>query len=82
MTVVNLSHRGAAGSDDEGIAMDDIKPVRVRVTLILDVDPVAWELNYGISGRREIQEDVKDYVRTAVRDGHAGFENMTLVEAK
>lgn len=62
--------------------MDDIKPVRVRVTLILDVDPKAWELDYGISDRREIQNDVKEYVRNAVAQGPAGFENMTLVESK
>ena len=62
--------------------MDDNKPVRVRVTLILDVDPKAWELDYGISDRREIQNDVKEYVRNAVVQGPAGFENMTLVESK
>ena len=72
----------AETNTEKETGMDTTKPVRVRVTLILDVDPEAWELDYGVSGRREIQEDVKEYVRNAVVQGPAGFENMKLVSAQ
>lgn len=66
----------------EAEMIDNDKPVRVRITLIVDVDAKAWELDYGIENRREIQNDVKEYIRNAVQCGSGGFENMTLVEAK
>lgn len=64
--------------------LEEQKPVRVRVTLILDVDTNAWALEYGfgVNDRRGIQNDVKDYIRNVVQCGEGGFENMTVVETK
>ena len=54
-------------------------PIRVVVTLMVDVDADAWTLDYGVEGRREISRDVKDYIRNMINEGPAGFDNMTLV---
>lgn len=58
------------------------KPIRVRMTLILDVDQESWTLDYGVEGRREIQGDVKEYIRTLMNDTSGGMEYITLVASK
>lgn len=39
--------------------------MKIHVEFTVDIEPDAWTLNYGISGAREIREDVKGYVEEA-----------------
>lgn len=47
--------------------------MKVHVEFTVDIDPDAWTLNYGISGAREIREDVKGYVE------ETAIEQLVLV---
>jgi hypothetical protein len=58
------------------------KPLRVRITLVMDVDTEAWTLDYGVTGRHAIAGDVKQYIRNLIHDGSGGLENITLVSSK
>ena len=40
--------------------------MKVKIDLTIDIDAAAWEMNYGISGAKEIREDVREAVRYAV----------------
>jgi hypothetical protein len=48
--------------------------MKVRVSFTLEIDPKAWEGNYGVAGAREIRADVQEHARNTVLDafGHAG----------
>lgn len=35
--------------------------MKVKIETVVDIDPEAWTLNYGVSGAKEIREDVKVY---------------------
>tara|TARA_Y100000361_G_scaffold31462_1_gene26330 strand:+ start:293 stop:529 length:237 start_codon:yes stop_codon:yes gene_type:complete len=39
--------------------------MKIKIEFTVDVDPEAWELNYG-TGRNEIRNDVKGYVENIV----------------
>jgi len=39
--------------------------MKIKIEFTVDVDPEAWELNYGTS-RNEIRDNVKDYVLNIV----------------
>ena len=39
--------------------------MKIKIEFTVDVDPEAWELNYGTS-RNEIRNDVKGYVENIV----------------
>jgi len=41
--------------------------MKIKIEFTVDVDPEAWELNYG-TGRNEIRNDVKGYVENIVLD--------------
>jgi len=60
--------------------MEENKKIRVRVTLVVDVDADEWTMDYGVEGPRNIQNDVRAYIRNAVDQGPAGFENMELAD--
>jgi hypothetical protein len=40
--------------------------VKVKVEVTVDINPEAWEMNYGISGAKEIREDVKEFAKNAI----------------
>jgi hypothetical protein len=40
--------------------------VKVKVSFTLDIDLVAWTLNYGVEGVPEIRKDVQSYVENGV----------------
>lgn len=49
--------------------------MRVTVTLVLDVDPEAWDLAYGTgTDQAAVRADVKDYAADQVRHSAAGTE--------
>lgn len=57
------------------------RTTRIRISLLIDVDVDGWALDYGLEPRPNIvRKDVKSYFETAVNDGPAGFEFMTLVD--
>jgi hypothetical protein len=42
--------------------------MKISVVLALDIDEEAWTLNYGVTGKEEIREDVRIYVINGVHD--------------
>jgi hypothetical protein len=40
--------------------------MKVRVAFTVDIDPVAWRLNYGVD-RRKVNADVKTYIENGAR---------------
>ena len=36
--------------------------MKIKIEFTVDVDPDAWELNYG-TNRNEVRDDVKGYIR-------------------
>lgn len=52
----------------------DTRPVRVRVTMTIEVDPAAWSDAYGVEGRRNIAEDVRVYAVGYVQQSAAADE--------
>lgn len=58
---------------------DRKKTQRIRIVLTVDVDVDGWGLEYGVTGRRELAEDVKNYAREAILFGTAGGELMEEV---
>lgn len=40
--------------------------MKVRISVEVDIDPEAWTLNYGVSGAKEIREDVKRYGESTI----------------
>lgn len=50
------------------------KTMRVAVTLTVEVDPEAWEAAYGVSGSRQIRDDVRIYIRGQVQNSAAADE--------
>lgn len=70
----------AESDTDEGESVEDTKPVKVRFAVTVEVDPIAWALEYGNGeGRREVMTDVREYLLNAIREGNAGFELMKIV---
>jgi len=43
--------------------------MRVKIEVTVDIDPEVWALAYGVSGAKEIREDVRAYARNAILDG-------------
>ena len=42
--------------------------MRVKITLTVNIDPDAWDLNYGTgTSAKAIREDVQTYIETTVR---------------
>jgi len=39
--------------------------MKVQINFTVDIDPAKWTLNYGTEGRKEICQDVKEYIRQA-----------------
>ena len=50
--------------------------MKVRVSFTLEIDPEAWEGNYGVAGAREIRADVQQYARTIVLDQFGRTGNL------
>lgn len=40
--------------------------MKVKVSFTVEIDPELWELNFGISDRKEIREDVKVFAENIV----------------
>lgn len=57
--------------------MDEKRTAKVRFQITLDVDLEAWEQDYGVQGARNIQEDVRKYLRNLILcGGGAGLEYL------
>jgi len=41
--------------------------MKVKISLMVDIDPQAWTENYGVEGA-EIRPDVQQYARTTILD--------------
>lgn len=41
--------------------------MKVRVEFTVDIDPEAWEMNYGVP-RSEQREDIRNYCEQGMRD--------------
>jgi hypothetical protein len=51
--------------------------MKVKITLTVDIDPVAWDLNYYTgTGAKEIREDVKSHIEGSIL-GH--LEDLGLL---
>lgn len=43
--------------------------MKVRVTMTVDIDPEAWDLNYGTgTDAAAVREDVRTYIENGARD--------------
>jgi hypothetical protein len=42
--------------------------VKVRIVVMVNIDPEAWTMNYGVEGAAEIRADVVAYVGSLVRE--------------
>lgn len=51
--------------------------MKVRVTVTLDVDEESWAMNYGIEGKAEIREDVKNHANHTLTET---FRDMGLLK--
>ena len=47
--------------------------MKVRVTLVVEVDPETWEMIYG-TGRKELRDDVKQYALGQLQQSAAADE--------
>ena len=54
--------------------------MKVRVTVTLDIDPDAWESNYGVSGASAIREDVRSWAFHLLHD--AADETGNLITGR
>lgn len=52
--------------------------MKVRVTLLLDVDADQWAEGYGTT-RKDIREDVRDYVTNAVGGSAAASDGLFTI---
>lgn len=57
-------------------------PVRVRMTLSLEVDPAAWADAYGDTDatEAELRADVKNYIRHTLDQYLRGMENGAVLD--
>jgi hypothetical protein len=57
--------------------------MRVRVTVIVDVDPVQWAHEYNMvdTAAKTVREDVKEYVLNGVRDTYASQSGLLTVSS-
>lgn len=53
--------------------------MKVRISFTVDVDPEAWEMNYGVSGGAAIREDAKTKARYDITEhwGPSGLDLLT-----
>lgn len=54
--------------------------VHLTLTLKITVDAEAWELAYGVRGKRAIAADVKNYILNGVQSSVAGEECALTAE--
>jgi hypothetical protein len=50
--------------------------MKVRVVVTLDIDPEAWESNYGVSGASAIREDVQAWAFHLLHDAADESDNL------
>lgn len=49
--------------------------MRIRVELVIEVDPESWDRTYGNGARRsDVREDVREYVLDAIQQSAAAQE--------
>lgn len=51
--------------------------MRVAIHLTVDIDPEAWEADYGVSGYAAIRQDVKEYIEHTL---HSHLMSLSLLE--
>lgn len=51
--------------------------MKVTVRVPLDVDVDAWEVAYGLSGSKEVREDVQEHVKNIVTE-HLDSQGLLL----
>jgi len=58
-----------------------MKPIRVRVVTIVDVDPQAWQDEYGIdaSDKAALRQDGKTYFATHAQDAFPATAGIVTV---
>lgn len=61
------------------------KPVKVRVSMTVEVDPELWEQEYGIdkTDRAALRDDVRGYYLSVAQDAYPMTSGIvTVTEAK
>lgn len=51
--------------------------MKVRITVMLDVDAEGWASTYGITGD-EVRADVKEYIEQVLVGLHPNIEKVTV----
>lgn len=52
--------------------MAEKRTTQVKFTITLDVDVDSWNLDYGTETVREVQADVRDYLRSLILGSSCG----------
>lgn len=47
--------------------------MKVKVEVVLDIDPEAWALNYGVEGTASIRMDVREWAQNLL---HAAVDDV------
>lgn len=55
--------------------------MKIRITLDMDVDMVAWGDEYGVRGD-DVKADVLDYVRDAIESGSWAFSDGKIASVE
>lgn len=56
--------------------MEQRKKTKVKFEVTFEVDVEDWNLNYGTETVREVQKDVREYLRNLAHDDQGGLEYL------